>query len=176
MNSSFPYIERDTALTLLTASIVLFGLMGSLLPIIPGTVIIWAGVLLHKILMPEAFGWGTVIVLGVLMLIAQLLDYVCSYYGAKRFGATWKGGLGAFLGVFIGPIVLSPIPGIGILAGLFLGPVIGAVLGEMAAGRDLRAGGRAGMGTVVGGLAAFVLKFGIACGMSVYFAAAVLMA
>ncbi|WP_269538945.1 DUF456 domain-containing protein [Cerasicoccus fimbriatus] len=163
-------IEHHWLALSVTFLIFLIGLLGSLLPVIPGCFVVWLGALIYWLWVPEG-GVGLVYILSTagLVILAQLLDFIASYYGARKFGGTWRGGVGALLGAIFGPLLLSLIPGIGTIAGLILGPIIGAVLGELSAGRTFKEGGKAGFGTVVGGLVSFAMKFAIAVAMIGWF-------
>jgi hypothetical protein len=144
----------------------MIGLAGSLLPVVPGSLIVWLGVIVHRLWMgaDASVAWKVVILTGVLTLLGQLADFVMGVWGARRFGATWKGAVGAFAGAFVGFFIPPP------LFWLIVGPIIGAVIGELAAGRTFREGGKAGVGTVVGGIVAFALKFGISvCVIALFF-------
>lgn len=96
-------------------------------------------------------------------MLTQVLDWIFTYWGAKRFGASWKGALGALIGLIICPFILTPI------IGLILGPIIGAILGELIGGRHIKHASKAGLGAIIGNLVAFVFKFGIVCTMIVGF-------
>jgi uncharacterized protein len=147
-----------------TSIIFLIGLGGSLLPLIPGSLIVWSGILMHRLWLGEdSVSWMIVLLTGLLTLIGQLADLVLGLWGARRFGASWKGALGALIGACVGFFLPPP------LLWLIVGPVIGAVAGELVAGRSLRDGGKAGIGTIVGGILAFALKFGISvCVIAVF--------
>ena len=147
-----------------TCLIFLIGLGSSLLPVIPGSLIVWSGILLHRLWMGEdSVSWTIVLLTGFVTLIGQLADFVLGLWGARRFGATWKGALGAFIGAFIGFFLPPP------LFWLIVGPIIGAVVGELAAGRSFRDGGKAGIGTILGGILAFAFKFGLSvCVIAVF--------
>ena len=141
----------------------LVGLLGSFVPIVPGGILIWAGILVHKLWMgPESVPWSFVGWTAGAVVVAQCLDMLCTWWGARRFGASWRGALGAVVGGIIGVLTLGFI-------GLVVGPVLGAIVAELLSDRSLRDAGRAGLGTVVGGAVAFVLKFGISCAMIVGF-------
>lgn len=132
------------------------GLITSLLPVIPGSCIVWMGILVHKLWMGDAsVSWQLVLITAGITLLGLLADIFMGIWGARRFGASWKGALGAFIGalvaLFIPPQILW----------LIIGPVIGAILGELLAGRSFKAGGKAGIGTVIGGIVAFLLKFAL---------------
>jgi uncharacterized protein YqgC (DUF456 family) len=146
--------------------IFILGLAGSLLPVVPGTLIVWLGVITHRLWMgaEESITWKIVILSGILTLLGQVADFVMGVWGARKFGASWKGAVGAFVGAFIGFLIPPP------LFWLIVGPILGAVIGELAAGRSFRDGGKAGIGTVVGGILAFALKFGISvCVIALFF-------
>lgn len=152
-----------TALSV-TSLIFLIGLVTSLLPVVPGSLIVWSGIIIHKLWLGDAsVSWKIVIVTGIITLIGQLADFVMGVWGARKFGASWKGALGAFLGAFIGLFLPPP------LFWLIVGPVIGAIIGELLAGRTFKAGSKAGLGTVIGGIVAFALKFGLSISIVVLF-------
>src|SRR6266700_7622582 len=139
-------------------TIVLFavGLIGTVLPVFPGTIIILAGAVIHRVMLgPEkSIGWRTIAVLVLLTLATYALDFVSGYFGARYFGATKWGLFGAIVGALIG-IFFG-------IAGLFIGPVIGAVLGEFVAGKRMIDAGRAGWGSLLGSLGGMICKFVIA--------------
>jgi len=123
--------------------LLLGGLVGVLLPILPGALIIFIGALLHKILTPEWLSWTTVAVLGVLVLVERLLDFLGTMVGAKWLGATRWGIFGAVVGGIVG--IFFGLPG------LILGPVFGALVGEIIfARRSLRLSAKAGFGAAIG--------------------------
>ena len=146
-------------------TIVLFavGLIGTIAPVLPGTTIILAATVIHRIVLgPEkSIGWVTIIVLVLLTLATYALDFLAGYFGAKHFGATKWGTLGAILGALVGLFF-------GIF-GLFVGPVIGAIAGEFVAGKRLIEAGRAGWGSLLGNVGAMVAKLIIALVMIIIF-------
>jgi uncharacterized protein len=146
-------------------AVILFavGLIGTVLPAFPGTIIILAGALLHRIMLgPEkSISWITIAILVALTLATYALDFLSSYFGARYFGATKWGMLGALLGALIG-IFFG-------IAGLFVGPVIGAVAGEFIAGKRIIDAGRAGWGSLLGNLGALIGKLFIALVMITIF-------
>ncbi len=128
------------------------GLATSFLPIIPGSLITWIGVLIHKLwLWEESVSWTFFCIATFLVILAQLVDVAFTYWGAKRFGATWRGGMGAIFGSILGMIFFNT-------PGLIFGPIAGAILGELLGGRKFIDAGRASIGTLVGGIAAFFFK------------------
>jgi uncharacterized protein YqgC (DUF456 family) len=139
------------------------GLIGTVIPILPGTTIILAAAVVHRLVLgaDHSLGWSALIAMLVLTLLTYVIDAAAGYLGAKRFGATkWGligGAAGALIGLFFG------------LFGLFIGPVIGAIAGELIAGKKIAKAGRAGWGTFLGGLAGVIAKLFIGLIMIVIF-------
>ena len=146
-------------------AVILFaiGLIGTVVPVFPGTIIILAGAILHRVMLgPEkSISWWTIAILILLTLVAYALDFLSGYFGARFFGATKWGMLGALVGAVIG-IFFG-------IAGLFVGPVIGAIAGEFIAGKRMIDAGRAGWGSLLGNLGAMVGKLLIALAMIAIF-------
>lgn len=138
---------------IIVALLFLVGLLGILLPALPGTGLIFAGILLYVLYFGvETVGMTTLVVLGGAALLAILFDYLAAAYGAKRFGGSGWGTLGAILGGLIGVIILNVI---GLIVGIFLGAMLGEILG---AKRDQSAALKVGLGAVVGFLGGTLLK------------------
>jgi uncharacterized protein YqgC (DUF456 family) len=139
-------------------TIVLFavGLIGTVLPVIPGTTIILAAAIIHRMMLgaEKSIGWRSIAILLLLTLATYALDFLSGYFGAKYFGATKWGMFGAVIGALVGIIF-------GIL-GLFIGPVIGAITGEFIAGKRLIDAGRAGWGSLLGNLGGMIGKLVVA--------------
>jgi len=139
------------------------GLMGSVLPIFPGTTLILAAAILHRFMLGSAksIGWWSIGVLVALTLASYALDFAGSWYGARRFGATRWGVAGAVVGAVVGLFF-------GLL-GLLIGPIIGTLAGEIVGGKRLVAAGRAGWGALLGNLAGMLAKLLIALAMISWF-------
>ena len=148
---------------LFTTVLFAVGLIGTVLPVFPGTTIILAGAVIHRMMLgPErSIGWRVIVVLVVLTLTTYALDFLSGYFGAKYFGATKWGMFGAILGALIGVFF-------GIL-GLLVWPVIGAIVGEFIAGKRMIDAGRAGWGSLLGNLGGMVGKLIIALAMITIF-------
>jgi uncharacterized protein YqgC (DUF456 family) len=144
----------------LTLLIMLFGLVGTILPVVPGLPIMWVGAMIYALLTGfEKIGWTYLIIFGVLTIAIQGLDYLANLYGAKKMGASGWGILGAFLGMVVGLVT-------GGLLGLLLGPFVGAVLGEILIGRKTTSQAlKAGVGTFLGLLGGTLVKFAVGCAM-----------
>lgn len=137
---------------LLTVVLFAVGLIGTVLPVFPGTAFILAGAIIHRLMLGpgRSIGWWSIAILVLLTLATYALDFLSGYFGAKYFGATRWGMVGAVLGALIGIFF-------GII-GLFVGPVIGAIVGEFLGGKRMIDAGRAGWGSLMGNLGGMIAK------------------
>ena len=142
-----------------TIALMLIGLIGSVLPFIPGSPLILLGAFIYAWYTDFLIvTWGTLVILLLLTVLSQILDYLASILGAKKFGASRWGMSGAFLGGIIG--LFS-----GGVLGILIGPFIGALLLELLHGQDLPASLKIGLGTLVGFLGGAIGKIIIALTM-----------
>lgn len=154
--------------TLIASTLIICGIIGTLLPILPGTVIAFTGIALHKLLLGDAsVSWGFIAVAFAITLLTLVIDIWCTWWGARRFGATWLGAFGAVLGALIGFLFFS-------FPGLILGPVAGAVFFELLANGSGADAARAGFGTVVGSVVALVVKLSLTLAMGTAFYLAII--
>lgn len=147
-------------LTLVAYLLIILGLIGSLLPILPGPLLIWLGALLWGYADGfQAVGWPTLVVLGVLMVLAWTSDLILTTFGTRKAGASWKAVVGAIAGGIVGAILLSGVlPVIGTILGTILGALIGILLVEYYDKRDWGQAFQASKGYVFGSLAARALE------------------
>jgi len=106
--------------------LIVVGLAGSILPLLPGPLLIWAGIFLWA--WDDNFvriGWPTLTLLGLLALIAWGADIFLTAVVSRRAGASWRAIGGAILGGILGGAFLSALPIIGTLAGAVIGAVVG---------------------------------------------------
>ena len=144
----------EILLWLVVVVLVLAGLAGVILPAIPGTPLVFIGLLLAAWIDDfTRIGWPTLTILGVLTLLAIGVDFFATAVGAKRVGASGKALWGAVLGTVVGLFF-------GIV-GLILGPFVGAATGEYIARRDLAQAGRVGFGTWLGLLLGVAMKIAL---------------
>lgn len=145
-----------TLLYVVVGLLLLVGLLGSLLPFIPGTLLILAGAFLFALGTDfQPVGPGRLLVLAGLTAAAYSLDYLAGALGARKLGrgSRWAMAgalLGALVGLFFGPV------------GLITGPILGAVTAEMAYSRKLDASLRSGLGTMLGILLGVAARLSIA--------------
>ena len=147
----------------LTLVLMAIGLIGTVLPVLPGTAIILAAAIMHRITLgPEkGLGWSSLVLLALLTLASYAIDFLGGWLGARRFGATRWGTIGAFAGAVVG-IFFG-------VAGLLIGPVIGALAGELIGGKKMIDAGRAGWGALLGNLTAMLGKLVIGLAMVSWF-------
>lgn len=158
----------EIAIIILVAALLLIGLIGTIVPVLPGTGLVFLGILAYALYFGiETVGLVTLIILGIAAALSFLFDYLGSAYGAKRYGSTAWGVAGAILGGIVGMIILNII-------GLILGIFSGAALAELLfARRDMGQSLRIGWGSVVGFLGGTILKFLLGLVMIVVFLARV---
>ena len=136
-------MEPRTLLWLPAVVLVVAGLVGLVLPALPGSVLVLAGLVLAAWAENFAYvGWGTISFLALLSVLAIAVDVPAGALGAKQFGASKRAILGSALGAFIG--IFFGLPGI------LVGPFLGAVLGELSVRHNLQTAGRAGIGAWLG--------------------------
>jgi uncharacterized protein len=152
----------------LTAVLLLVGLAGTVLPMLPGPALIFAAAVIHYLAMhflasaDAGIGWPGFLVLLLMLIVAHVLEMFSSAVGAKYFGSTrwgiWGAIIGGIVGLFFG------------LPGIFIGPIVGALLFEIAfARREWKPAAKSTWGTLVGTTAGLVLKVGIGVIMIGYF-------
>jgi hypothetical protein len=143
------------------------GLAGVILPVLPGTVLIFGAILLGAWIddFARISGW-TVAVAAVLTVISLVCDYVAAALGAKRIGASRQAMIGAILGTLLGIFTG--------LWGLIFMPLVGAAIGEYLVLRDLQRAGQVGIATWVGLLLGTAVKIAIAFTMLGMFITALL--
>lgn len=136
-------MTTTVVLWLLAAALVAAGIAGTVLPALPGAVLVFAGLALAA--WADGFvhvGALTLTGLGVLAALTYAVDFAATALGAKKLGASRRALVGAALGALVGLFFGLP--------GVLLGPFIGAVLGELSEQRDLLRAGRAGVGAWLG--------------------------
>ena len=162
----------ESLLTLAAYLLIILGLAGSILPILPGPLLIWLGAILWGWVDGfQRVGWPTLVILGVLMVLAWTCDLGVSTFGSRRAGASWKAVAGAIVGGIVGAILLTGVvPVIGTILGTILGAVIGLLVIEYYDKGDWRQALRASKGYIFGSLAARVLELFLSLLMIVIFA------
>ncbi len=160
-------MEMQILFYILAGALILIGLAGTILPMLPGVPIVFAGMLLAAWTghFEEISGW-TVFFLGVLAVLALLLDFIAGLLGAKRVGASgmalWGTMIGTIVGLFFG------------VPGLLFGPFLGAVAGELLFGNSVIRSTHVGIATWIGLLFGTLAKLALSFTMLGVFVAALL--
>jgi hypothetical protein len=157
----------DIALYLLAAALILGGLAGTVLPMLPGIPMIFGGIWLAAAVDGyRHLGTGWLLAIGFLGAFGVAIDFIAGTLGAKRVGASaralWGATIGAVVGMFLG------------IPGLVFGPFVGALLGELSAGNSVLRSAHVGAGTWVGLLVGTLVKLVISLVMVGLFALAML--
>jgi uncharacterized protein YqgC (DUF456 family) len=155
------------ALWILAVVLIVVGVAGTVLPALPGAILVFAGIALAAWIddFARISGW-TIGVLGVLTVIAWVTDYVAAAAGAQKAGASKQAILGAAIGTVAGVFTG--------LVGLVFMPLVGAAIGEYLAQGNARSAGKVGLATWLGLLAGTVAKVAIVFVMVGLFVAALL--
>ena len=140
----------DYLLLIFGIILMLIGLVGCILPIIPGPPISFVGLLLLQFSRFADYSLNFMLLMGFIALLVSVVDYVVPVWGTKKMGGSKAGIWGAAIGMFVGIFFFPPI-------GLIVGPLVGAILAESIKGEDFQKSFRAGMGSLLG----FILGIGI---------------
>jgi len=142
----------NVALIIIGLILAIAGMVGCILPIIPGPILSFSAlILLSWIKSWQSFSQTFLIVMGILTGLLLLLDYVAPALGAKKYGASKRGLWGSAIGMLIGIFFIPPW-------GMIVGAFIGALVGELAAGKSGRKSLRAGWGILIGNVLVIGLK------------------
>ncbi|HZK25090.1 MAG TPA: DUF456 family protein [Oscillospiraceae bacterium] len=151
-------------LPLILASLLfIVGVLGTVLPVLPGAILIFGGMLLYGYL--TNFAVLTInfyLLQGVAMLLVFLIDFLATAVGTKRYGGSRVASFGAAIGTLVGIFSFPPL-------GIVVGPFLGAVLAELLVGKDTNQALRVGFGTLIGLLGGTILKLVIEAAMIIYF-------
>ena len=146
----------EIVLLILAFFMMLIGLIGCIVPGLPGTPIAYIGLWIAQATEKIHFSWQFLLIWGIVVVIISVLDYVIPAWGTKHYGGTkwgvWGSTIGVFVGLFFGAM------------GVIFGPLVGAVIGELISGKQLNDALKAGWGSFVGILFGTILKL-IACGL-----------
>lgn len=141
----------DIFLVILSGLLIVIGLVGSVVPVLPGPPLSWAGILLIHLTTFASFSSTFLWVTAIMMIVITILDYYVPIWGTKKFGGTRKGVIGSTLGLLVGLFVFPPF-------GIIIGPFVGAFVGEMLANRDDT---RKALKSATGSFLGFVLGTGM---------------
>ncbi len=150
----------DIFLIIVGAICLIVGIVGCIVPALPGVPLSYVGLLCLQLTDRVQFTWQFMLIWLAVTIAVQLLDTFIPIWGTKRMGGskagTWGATIGLVVGLFLG------------IWGVILGPFVGAVIAELIAGKKTGTALKAGLGSFVGILTGTVLKL-ICCGMMTYY-------
>jgi len=130
------------------------GLLGSFVPIIPGPITSWFGLLVINFTSTTELNYSFLLISFMIAVFVFTLDIIIPIIGLKKFGGTKKGMIGATIGFLLGLFILGPL---GIIIGPFVGALSGEITGELKLGKAVKAS----IGTLIGFIAGVTMKFSI---------------
>jgi uncharacterized protein len=141
----------DILWSIISGILLIVGIIGCILPVIPGPAISFSSLLLLQLKSTQPFTSEFLIWFGVIMIIVTALDYIVPAYGTKKLGGSKSGIRGSIVGLVLGIFFFPPI-------GIIIGPFIGAVVGELMIGKSSNVAFRSGLGSFIGFLTSTLLK------------------
>jgi len=151
----------DYVLLILGIFLMVIGIIGCLVPVLPGPPLSYLGLILLHVSRFGQFSSTVLIILAIVTVIVTVLDYIVPIWGTKRFGGSKYGTRGATVGLIIG-FFLGPV-------GIITGPLIGAIVGELIFKDDMKYALKAGFGSLFGFLTGIGLKLATSLVLTFYF-------
>jgi uncharacterized protein YqgC (DUF456 family) len=137
------------------------GILGCILPVIPGPPLSYVGLLLLHFTERYSFTPKFLIIWAIVTVVVYALDFIIPAWGTKKFGGSKRGVWGSIIGLIIGMFFFPPI-------GIIVGPFLGAVVGELSLGKESGLALKAGFGSFLGFLTGTLLKL-ITSGMMTWY-------
>lgn len=145
----------DIFLAVIAALFMILGVIGSFLPVLPGPLTSWIGLLILHLTDAVPMNWSFLVITLIIAILIWILDYIIPAIGTKKFGGSKYGMIGTSIGLIVG--LLAPIPG-----GIIIGPFFGALIGELLNKSDSKTAIKAAFGSFLGFLTSTFIKFIIA--------------
>ena len=142
----------DLLLIIISAVLIISGIIGSFIPILPGPLTSWFGLFILNLISSVEIDSALLIITFIIAITIFILDSLIPIYGSKYFGATKYGIIGASIGLVIG--IITPIP-----FGILIGPILGALIGELLFNNDLKKSIKSSIGVLIGFVASSFIKF-----------------
>ena len=143
----------DIVLIIVGVLLVLSGIAGCFLPVIPGPPLSFIALLVFHLTSKYQFSDRILIIAAIMAILVTVLDYIVPVWGTKKFGGSKKGVWGSTIGLIIG-LFFAPW-------GIVIGPFAGAVIGELADGKEMNDAFKSGFGAFLGFAAGVIMKLGV---------------
>ena len=157
----------ETVLIVLGIILLILGVLGCFLPVIPGPPLAYGSLIALQFSEYKPFTAEFLVIWACVTLVVVLLDYYIPIWGTKKFGGTKGGTWGATIGLVMGIFLFPPF-------GIIIGPFLGAFVGELINGQDSSKALRSAFGSFIGFIAGTVMKLAITLIMGYYFFRAIL--
>lgn len=157
----------ETLIIIIGIILLLAGIVGCIIPALPGPVLAYLSLVVLQFTPDPPFTLNFLIIWALVISLITLLDYVIPIYGTKKFGGSKSGVNGSIIGAIIGFLFLPPL-------GLILGPFIGALVGELLAGKNSHLALKAAIGSFIGFLAGIFMKIIVVLIVSYHFFSALI--
>jgi uncharacterized protein YqgC (DUF456 family) len=151
----------DYVLITLGVIFTLIGIAGCVLPMLPGPPINYLAILLLHFTSNHQFSIKFLVIWAIIAAVVVLLDYLIPVWGTKKFGGSKQGVWGSVVGLVAGLFIFPPF-------GIIIGPFVGAVIGELTAGKETGAAFKSGFGSFIGFLVGTLIKL-IASGLMTWY-------
>ncbi|MDR2911619.1 MAG: DUF456 domain-containing protein [Bacteroidales bacterium] len=138
------------------------GILGCILPVIPGPPLNYVGLLLLHFTSKYQFSTKFLIIWAIITAIVYALDYIIPVWGTKKFGGSKAGVWGSVIGLVFGLFFFPPF-------GIIVGPFLGAITGELLSGKNSETALKSGFGSFLGFLLGTLLKLVVSGLMTWYF-------
>lgn len=151
----------------LLAAVLLLGLV--MIPFgLPGTWILAGAALGYSILVPGTIGTFTIVLVAILALVGELIEFTLTAKYTKKYGGSRRASWGAVIGGMVGAVIGVPIPLIGSVIGAFAGAFVGAFVAELSQGSEGGVATRVATGALIGRAASSAMKVGLGLAMAAW--------
>ena len=144
----------DIVLIIIGIVLLVIGLLGCILPIIPGPPISYMGMVMLQVTKHGDFSASSMVLFGFIAVGVTVLDFIVPIWGTRRMGGSKAGTWGATIGLLLGVFFFPPF-------GLIIGPLIGAIIGEVTTGKEFEHALKSGLGSFLGFLMGTGMKLAV---------------
>ncbi|MBO7337885.1 MAG: DUF456 domain-containing protein [Paludibacteraceae bacterium] len=151
----------DIALAVIGAILMVLSIVGCIAPVLPSVPLAYVGLIVLQISAYGNFSTSFLVIWAVVTVLITILNYIIPALGAKKLGGSKYGERGCFIGTIIG-VFFGPL-------GIIIGPFVGAVVGELLAGKDIEGALKSGLGSFLGFIASTFINLLACVAMSIFY-------
>jgi len=151
----------DIVLVILGICLLVVGLVGCIVPLIPGPSLSYIALLLLQVTAFGDFSVAFLVITALITIVVTVADYVLPAWGTKKLGGSRAGTIGSIIGLIIGLFFLP--------VGIIVGPFLGAFLGELIVGQNAKIALRSGFGSFIGFLLGTVVKLTVCIAFTYFY-------